>query len=360
MKKLLFLLLPAVSMSNIHGNIDLGYTYSTYGQILSRGIIKNQFVKEYTYNLPTGSLNIYSNYVDLNLRSTDKFTSSLKLKSPTLKSSLTTSVKTNEYKDKLKTKMDSLSFSYNYDNLLTLGYQKNFGNYNIYQSYVKKYNSFAGSSDGHNHDSENKLIHPDQIAEKMNSTANLKENTYTASLNYKPTEDISLSLNGKYNKIDFDIKDYVSIDLNTYTLGASINKQYYFDSLKLTLGSNAKYEKKNIEYTELKPKEYKHLENKPKIITNYGYTAHTTKSIGVSANLSYVHDFTDKFYVQTGLNTNLTLSQKRATVDEQFLELRKKAYEEDVKQANKKREKLIQEKGENYIKEQEEKLKMLK
>lgn len=74
--------------------------------------------------MPTGSLNIYSNYVDLNLRSTDKFTSSLKLKSPTLKSSLTTSVKTNEYKDKLKTKMDSLSFSYNYDNLLTLGYQR--------------------------------------------------------------------------------------------------------------------------------------------------------------------------------------------------------------------------------------------
>lgn len=98
MKKLLFLLLPAVSMSNIYGNIDLGYTYSTEGQILSRGNIKNQFVKEYTYSLPTGSLNIYSNYVDFNLRSTDKFTSSLKLKLPTLKSSLTTSVKTNEIK----------------------------------------------------------------------------------------------------------------------------------------------------------------------------------------------------------------------------------------------------------------------
>lgn len=66
--------------------------------------ILNQFVKEYTYSLPTGSLNIYSNYVDFNLRSTDKFTSSLKLKLPTLKSSLITSVKTNEYKDKLKTK----------------------------------------------------------------------------------------------------------------------------------------------------------------------------------------------------------------------------------------------------------------
>lgn len=35
--KTTILLLPAVSMSNIHGNIDLGYTYSTEGQILSRG-----------------------------------------------------------------------------------------------------------------------------------------------------------------------------------------------------------------------------------------------------------------------------------------------------------------------------------
>lgn len=137
--------------------------------------------------------------------STDKFTSSLKLKLPTLKSSLITSVKTNEYKDKLKTKMDSLSLSYNYKNLLTLGYQKNFGNYNM-QSYVKKYNSFAGSSDGHNHDSENKLIHPDQIAEKVGSTANQKKNTYTTSLNYKPTEDVSLSINKGITKLTLILK----------------------------------------------------------------------------------------------------------------------------------------------------------